>query len=76
MPVAMATDKRLRVSFDADSEAIRRAIHVAASLQGRSHNEVLNDLVKEHLAKYVTLAEAEIREEEGESKPKKRKGDA
>ena len=66
MSAAMATEKRLRVSFDAETEVIRRAIYVAAAMQGKSHNEVLNDLVKEHLAQYLTLAKKAI---EGDEPP-------
>lgn len=73
MPVAMATDKRLRVSFDAESESLRRAVHIAAAMQGRSHNDILNELIKTHLAEYVTLAERAIAEDD--PKPRKRKAE-
>ncbi len=71
MSACMATDKRLRVSFDARSEAFRRAVHTAASLQGVSHNDILNDLIEKHLGKYISLAQKEI--DEGIAAPRKRR---
>lgn len=56
----MATEKRLRVSFDAESEVVRRAIYIAAALEGKTHNEILNTLVKAHLSDAVKLAEKAI----------------
>jgi hypothetical protein len=73
MSAVMATEQRFRVSFDAESEEIRRAVHVAASLRGISHSDVLNELIKTHLAKYVEMAKQELAEDDAGSKPKKRK---
>ncbi len=73
MTAVMATDKRLRMSFDARSEVNRRAVHVAASLQGVSHNDILNDLIERYLGKYIELARKEI---DGDlPTPRKRKTD-
>ena len=63
MTAGMATEKRLRVSFDADDETVRRAIYIAAAMRGKSHNEVMNELVREHLAEYLELARKAIAEE-------------
>lgn len=68
---APAEKNRLRVSFDADSEAIRRAIYIAAAMKGLTHNEVVCNLVRTGLAEYVALAERAIAEEEAEAKRKK-----
>jgi hypothetical protein len=70
---ATMADKRLRLSFDARTEVNRRAVHVAASLQGVSHNDILNDLIERHLGKYIALAQKEL--EDGDSPPRKRKSD-
>jgi hypothetical protein len=70
---ATMADKRLRLSFDARTEVNRRAVHVAASLQGVSHNDILNDLIERHLGKYIALAQKEL--EDGDPPPRKRKGD-
>lgn len=56
MSVGMATEKRLRVSFDAESDVVRRAIYIAAAMRDKSHNDILNELVKTHLAEYLALA--------------------
>lgn len=71
MPLAMATEKRLRVSFDAESEVVRRAIYIAAAAKGKTHNELLNELIKDNLGQYMEFAKKEI--EEDSPKPKKRK---
>jgi hypothetical protein len=64
MTAAMATEKRLRLSFDAKSEVLRRAVYIAAAMQGKSHNDVLNEIIEVHLAKYISLAERALAEEE------------
>lgn len=66
-------DKRLRVSFDADDEAIRRAIYIAAAMRGKSHNEILNEIVRESLAEYLTLARRAI--ERGDAPPRRKKSE-
>jgi hypothetical protein len=71
MSSGMATEKRLRLSFDADDEAIRRAVYIAAAMQGRTHNEILNDLIREHLAEYVALARKAISRGEPSPRPKR-----
>lgn len=62
---------RLRVSFDADSEAVRRAIYIAAAMKGMTHNEVLCWLIRTGLSEYLDLAVRAIAEEEAEAKKKK-----
>lgn len=69
--VAMATEKRLRVSFDADTEEVRRAVYIAAAMKGVSHNKVLNDLIREHLPEYIALAKQAIQDDE--PTPRRRK---
>jgi hypothetical protein len=64
MTADMATEKRLRVSFDAESEEVRRAIRIAAAMTGQDADDILNGLVKTHLAKYVELARQAIAEDE------------
>lgn len=68
MTVCMEKDtnvKRLRVSFDADDEVVRRAIYIAAAMNNQTHNEVLNGLVREHLAEFMALAKKAIEREDG-----------
>lgn len=72
----MATEKRLRVSFDAEDEVIRRAIYIAAAMRGVSHNEVLNALVRDSLAEYVELAKQAIKRDEPAPRSRKPKADA
>lgn len=69
----MATEKRLRVSFDAENDVVRRAIYIAAAMQDKSHNEVLNDIVKAHLGEYLELARKAIQRDEP---PPRRRRDA
>jgi hypothetical protein len=71
MPSVMAKEKRLRVSFDAKNEIIRRAVYIAAAMKGKSHNDVLNDLIEEHLANFIELAKKAIDEEDPVPKRKK-----
>ena len=66
MSSCMATDKRLRLSFDADEEATRRAVYIAAGAKGKTHSEILCGLIKTHLAPYVQLAKKELAREQGE----------
>lgn len=68
--LAVMSEKRLRISFDADDEIIRRALYIAAAMQGKSHNEVLNALLREHLSQYIALARKAIAE--GEPAPRHR----
>lgn len=70
--VGMATEKRLRVSFDADDEVVRRAIYIAAAMQGESHNKVLNDLVRTHLPDAMDLARKAIERDDPTPKPKRK----
>lgn len=71
--IGMATEKRLRVSFDAESDVIRRAVYIAAAMQGKSHNEVLNELVKNQLGEYLELARKALAKEE--PPPRRRKSE-
>ncbi len=66
MSALMATEKRLRVSFDAKTETIRRAIYIAAAMKGMSHNDILNELIEEHFAEYIRLAAKAIDDEGGD----------
>lgn len=68
----MATEKRLRVSFDAEDEALRRAVYIAAAMRGVTHNKVLNDLIREHLPEYVELAKRAVKGDEPVPRRKKR----
>ena len=63
-----------RVSFDADDEVVRRAIYIAAAMTGKSHNDVLNDIVRQCLGEYMALAKRAI--ERDEPAPRRKKGDA
>ena len=67
----MATDKRLRLSFDADDEVIRRAVYIAAAMKGESHNAILNELIRTHLAEYMALAKKAVEREESVPRSKK-----
>lgn len=59
----LATEKRLRVSFDAEEESLRRAVHIKAAMSGKTHNDVLNELIREHLAAEVEMAKQAIADE-------------
>lgn len=74
MPTCMA-DKRLRLSFDARSEVLRRAVYIAAAMTDRTHSDVLSDLIEAHLAKYVVLAERAIAEDDPRPSGKKKQKD-
>lgn len=66
--------KRLRVSFDADDEVMRRAIYIAAAMKGVSHNELINTLIRLHLPDAVALAKKAV--EGGDDPPPRRKASA
>lgn len=65
------TEKRLRVSFDATDEVLRRAIYIAAAMQGRSHNDVINGILRDGLGEYLGLARKAL--DLDEPTPKKKK---
>ncbi len=68
----MATEKRLRVSFDAKDEVVRRAIYIAAAMKGVSHNDIINELVEEHLKGAMTLARQAIADDEPTPRAKRK----
>lgn len=69
----MATNKRLRLSFDASSEVVRRAVYVAAAMQGKTHSDVLNELIETHLARYLEMARQEIADDTPRPAARRRK---
>lgn len=71
MTDCMATEKRLRVSFDAEDEVLRRAIYISAALQGKSHNEVINEILRANLGESLALAKKAIERDEPAPRTKK-----
>ena len=57
--------KRPRITFDPDSDVERRAVYIAAAMLDMSHNELLNKMVREHLAEYCVMAKKAIAAEAG-----------
>lgn len=62
--------ERIRLIIDTD-ERLRRAVRIAAARQGKKPSDVVNDLIRDHLADDLAAADDAIADEEG-AKPKKK----
>lgn len=54
--------KRARITVDT-GEALRRAVYIRAGIRGIEASEVINELIREHLAAEVAMAEKALAEE-------------
>jgi hypothetical protein len=66
-------EKRIRLHVDTE-ESLRRAVYIRAGIRGIEASEVINELIREHLAAEVSMAEKAIAEDQPAETGRGKKG--